>query len=347
MNPVEEPVLASILIPVLNEERHIRETVKAMQAQRADGALEFLFMDGRSEDATKAILEEIGREDPRVRVLDNPDRRTAHGLNVGLKAARGEYVVRMDAHGIYPPDYVQLGVERLARGDTEWVAGPAVPQGTGAWSRRVAVALQSGLGAGGSSKWTPDDNGNAPAEERELDTGVWAGVWRRETLERFGGWDAGWPVNQDSELAARVLDAGGRIVMVPGMAARYFTRDTLKGLAKQYGRYGFYRAKTARKHPSSMRRSHVLAPGVALAPLFALAAPRPLSTAARLGLLAYAGLLAAAAARAAQSDAAEPSDAAALPVVWAVMHLSWGYGFVWHSLRHGPPLAALARLARG
>src|SRR4051812_26447572 len=244
MNPSEEPVLASILIPVLNEERHIRETVKAMQAQRADGALEFLFMDGRSEDATKAILEEIGREDPRVRVLDNPDRRTAHGLNVGLKAARGEYVVRMDAHGIYPPDYVQLGVERLARGDTEWVAGPAVPQGTGAWSRRVAVALQSGLGAGGSSKWTPEDDGNAPAEERELDTGVWAGVWRRETLERFGGWDADWPVNQDSELARRVLDAGGRGVLVPGVGAGDFPRRGPPAPAPQDPRAGRQRPQT-------------------------------------------------------------------------------------------------------
>ena len=338
MKADDEPILASILIPVLNEEEHIRDTVAAMRAQRADGRLEFLFMDGRSEDSTKAILEEIGREDPRVRVLDNPERRTAHGLNVGLAAARGEYVVRMDAHGIYPRDYVKLGVERLERGDTEWVAGPAVPQGTGTWSRRVAIALESGLGAGGSSKWTPG------AEESELDTGVWAGVWRRETLERFGGWDVGWPVNQDSELAARFLDDGGRIVMVPGMAARYFTRDTLKGLAKQYARYGFYRAKTARRHPSSMRRSHVLAPGVALAPIVAVAGPRPLGAAARVGLLAYAALLATQAARTARTNGS--SDAAALPIVWAVMHFSWGYGFLWHSLRHGPPLAALARLAR-
>lgn len=334
----QEPVLASVLIPVLNEERHIRDTVAAMQAQRVDGLVEFLFMDGRSEDSTRAILEQIGREDPRVRVLDNPERRTTNGLNIGLAAARGEYVVRMDAHGIYPRDYVKLGVERLERGGTEWVAGPAVPQGTGAWSRRVAIALTSGLGAGGSSKWSA--NGDGP--ETELDTGVWAGVWRRETLERLGGWDTGWPINQDSELAARVLDSGGRIVMVPGMAARYFTRDTLKGLAKQYARYGFYRAKTARRHPTSMRRSHALAPGVALAPLFAVAGP--LRVPGRIGLLAYAALLVAASARAARET--EPADAAALPAVWAVMHFSWGYGFVWHSLRHGPPMAALARLAR-
>jgi glycosyltransferase involved in cell wall biosynthesis len=337
------PVLASVLIPVLNEERHIRETVSAMQAQRVDGPVEFLFMDGRSEDATRSILEEISQRDPRVRVLDNPERRTAHGLNVGLAAARGEYVVRMDAHGIYPPDYIAAGVERLRRGDVDWVAGPAVPQGNGRWSRRVALALNSGLGVGTSSKWRPEEDG--ADDEHELDTGVWAGVWRRDTLERLGGWDTGWPINQDSELAARVLDDGGRIVLVPRMAARYFPRDALDKLARQYLRYGYYRAKTARRHPRSIRRSHALPVGLALAAPVALAAPRPLRGLARLGLAAYGAVLGTSALRAAGE--ADARDAAALPVVFAVMHFSWGYGYLWHSLRHGPPLAAIARAVRG
>src|SRR5215212_3143289 len=344
----DAPVLASVLIPFLNEERHIRETVAAMQAQRADGPVEFLFMDGRSEDRTRAILEEISRVDPRVRVLDNPQRRTAHGLNVGLAAARGEYVVRMDAHGIYPPDYIAAGVERLRRGDVDWVAGPAVPRGTGPWSRRVALALGTGLGAGRSRKWSPDSNGGG--EEAELDAGVWAGVWRRDLLERLGGWDVDWPINQDSELAGRVLGEGGRILLVPRMAAEYFPRDNLKALAKQYLRYGYYRTKTAARHPSTFRRSLVLPPGVALALALAVVAPQPLRPLARLRLAAYAAALGAGAARAAGAAEATPrmerSDAAALPAVWAVMHIAWGYGFLWYSIRNGPPLAALARAAR-
>src|SRR5919202_4839125 len=106
------PVLASVLIPVLNEERHIRETVAAMQAQRVDGPVEFLFMDGRSDDATRAILDELAREDPRIRVIDNPGRGIPQALNVGLRHARGEYVARMDAHTHYPPRYLARGVER-------------------------------------------------------------------------------------------------------------------------------------------------------------------------------------------------------------------------------------------
>src|SRR3712207_1734866 len=148
-----ERVDASVLIPVLNEERFIRDTVAAMQAQRFDGSVEFLFMDGRSEDRTKAILEELAQEDDRIRVFDNPGRSSTAGLNVGLRHARGDYIVRMDAHTFYPPDYVAKGVERLRRGDVDWVAGPQVPYGTGTWSRRVARALDTPLGTGGSGRW--------------------------------------------------------------------------------------------------------------------------------------------------------------------------------------------------
>ena len=144
---------ASVLVPVLNEEEHIREAVDAMRAQDFDGTIEFLFMDGGSTDGTRGRLEELAAEDPRIRVLDNPERTTAYALNVGLAAARGSYVARMDAHAFYPPRYIAAGVERLERGDVVWVAGPAIPRGEGRWSRRVALALNSGLTTIGSRKW--------------------------------------------------------------------------------------------------------------------------------------------------------------------------------------------------
>ena len=332
-------VTVSVLIPVLNEEKHIRDSVRAMQAQRLDGTPEFLFADGRSDDNTKAILEELAKEDPRIRVLDNPERKTAHGLNVCLANARGDYVARMDAHAFYEPDYLALGIERLERGDVDWVSGPQLPYGDGKWSKRVALALETGVATVGSRKWTTGDG-----EERELDTGVWCGVWRREVVEAHGGWDPGWPVNQDSELAARAMERGERLVLLPQMAGRYVPRNSLKSLARQYARYGYYRAKTARRHPHSARRSHVMAPGVAAAIPVALVGPRPARKLARAGLGAYAGALCAIAARATKQASA--ADAATLPLVAAVMHVSWGGGYLWHSVRHGPPLKALAQMLR-
>jgi cellulose synthase/poly-beta-1,6-N-acetylglucosamine synthase-like glycosyltransferase len=340
--PAAGRVDASVLIPVLNEERFIRETVAAMQAQRFDGSVEFLFMDGRSEDRTKAILEELAEEDRRIRVFDNPGRSSTAGLNVGLRNARGDYIVRMDAHTFYPEDYIQRGVERLRRGDVVWVAGPQVPYGTGKWSRRVALALGTWLGTGGSARWG-SDNGSQP--ERELDTGVFAGLWLRATVEAHGGWDEGWPINQDSELAARILRSGGRIVSLPELAARYVPRDSLRGLARQYWRYGNYRAKTAWRHPESVGPRHLVAPAFACAVVGSLLLPGRLRALARLGLLAYAAAVVAASARALQ-DADEPGDALAMPVVFVVMHGAWGFGYLSGSLRFGPQLAARRRGGR-
>jgi glycosyltransferase involved in cell wall biosynthesis len=326
----------SVLVPVLNEERHIRESVAAMQAQRYDGEIEFLFMDGRSEDRTKAILEEMSAADPRIRVLDNPQQRTTFGLNIGLEHARGDYVVRMDAHTEYPPQYIEKGIERLQRDDgVEWVTGPQIPHGVGPWSRRVAIALSSWLGAGGSAKW-------AAEEEKDIDTGVFTGVWKRATLDQYGGWDDGWPVNQDSELAARFFERGSRIVCMPELGALYVPRDSLGKLFKQYWRYGFYRAKTSRYHPTSMRRSAVFPPALVLAAVAAVIAPGPIRLAARAALGAWAAAVLVTSARVAREHS--PRDAAGLPAVFAAMHLSWGLGFLRGCFAFGPPWAALARI---
>jgi succinoglycan biosynthesis protein ExoA len=325
----------SVLVPVLNEERHIRESVQAMLSQRFDGEIEFLFMDGRSEDRTKAILEEMSAADHRIRVLDNPQRRTTFGLNIGLENARGDYIVRMDAHTEYPPEYVAKGIQRLERGDVDWVTGPQIPHGEGKWSRRVARALASRLGAGGSAKW-------AAEEEKDIDTGVFTGLWRRATLDEYGGWDEGWPVNQDSELAARFFERGSRIVCVPELGALYVPRDSLQALTKQYWRYGFYRAKTGRYHPASMRRSAVFPPALVIALAGSLLAPRPLRLACRAAVAAWVAAVLTASAPAAREDG--PGEGAGQAAVFAAMHLSWGAGFLRGCLAFGPPLAALARI---
>jgi succinoglycan biosynthesis protein ExoA len=321
---------ASVLVPVLNEEAHIRGTVDAMCRQRFDGPLEFLFIDGRSTDGTLAILQEFAAVDPRIRVLDNPAGATPQALNVGLTHARGEYIARMDAHTLYPADYVARGVARLQRGDVAWVAGFQVPHPTSAGSRRIALALETRLGTGGSRRWLPSDgNGH---EEVELDTGVFGGVWHRRTLEEVGGWDEGFAQNQDAEQAARILERGGRIVALAGMSARYLPRETLRGLARQYGNYGYYRAKNARLHPRSLRRSHALLPAVPLTAVASLVAPRPLRGAARVAMGCYAAALAWTATGVARRSGLR--DAIAVPAVLATMHASFGVGFLRGAARY-------------
>ena len=338
---MSERVDVSVLVPVLGEEEHIRESVRAMQAQEFDGELEFLFADGRSEDRTKEILEELAREDPRIRVFDNPRRRTPSGLNVCLRHARGEYVARMDAHTFYPARYLADGVRRLRQGGTSWVSGPVIPEPIGRVSRVVALALSSPIGRGGGRKWSSQ---SGDADEIELDSGVFAGVWRREDVLRHGGWDEAWPQNQDSEMAGRFLASGERLVCLPEMAARYVPRDTLRGLFRQYNNYGYYRIATARRHPHTLRRSHVLPPAVTVTCVAAVAAPRPLRRLARFGLVLYGAALCAEAIRAIPR-AERADDALGLPSVMVAMHLGNGVGMIRGALKLGPPWAAIASVA--
>lgn len=327
----------SVLVPVLNEIEHIAETAARMQGQVFDGDVEFLFIDGGSSDGTRELLDELGQADERVKRLDNPDRHIPSALNIGLRHAAGTYVARMDAHTHYPPDYLQLGVDRLARGDVAWVSGPALPFGSGPWSRRVELALNTWLGVGSAGFRRPAE------EEFDSDTGF-TGLWRRDTLLRHRGWDEESLVNEDAELAARILAAGERIVCVPAMAARYVPRNSLKSLARQYFRYGTYRARTSGLHPESLRRSNLLPPALALALTAALLAPRPLARLARAGLAAYGIAIGGASAAAARHAAI--GDAARLPLVFVVMHLAWGFGFLAGSLRFGPPHRAVVRALR-
>ena len=332
-----EHVDVSVLVPVFNEERQIRQSVAAMQAQRFDGTVELLFADGRSEDRTREILEELAERDPRVRVLDNPLRGIPSGLNVCLREARGEYVARMDAHTVYADGYIAAGVQRLCRGDTEWVSGPQIPRPVGAISRAVALAIGSPLGRGGSRKWSEDGAGAEDDGEWELDTGVFCGVWRRQRLLDIGGWDERWAVNEDSEMAARFLERGERLVCLAQMAGYYTPRDSLRSLARQYCRYGFYRARTFSRYPSSARRAHVIPPALALTLLAATIGPtRALRSRARLALAAYLLALLAAATNAGVRSG-RYGDGALLLSVLPTMHLGWGFGTLAGVLRFGPP----------
>ncbi len=332
----------SVLVPVLNEEPYIEASVTAMQHQRFDGTIEFVFADGGSRDGTREILEQLAQADPRIRIFDNPQRSVSSGLNVCLRHARGRWIVRMDAHTEYPEDYIALGVARLQRGGTRWVSGPQTPRGHGPVSRAMSLALGSPMGRGGSRKWGGGDAG--PVEEYELDTGVFAGVWSRETLLEYGGWDERWPRNSDSEMAGRFLAHGERLICVPEMAGAYVPRDSLTGLWKQYLGYGKYRFKTARRHPHAMRRSHLLAPAIVIDAALALAGPRPLRLAARAGLAVYAAALVSEGVRALPAAEA-PQDALLVPVVEATMHFAHGAGALLATARYGPPWAALATAA--
>lgn len=329
-----KPPRISVLTPVLNEAEHLPAMLQAMRTQVECGEVEFLLIDGGSADATEEIVREAAAEDPRVMLLRNPERRTPNALNIGLHAARGDFVARMDAHTLYPPDYLARGMERLEIGGVAWVSGPQVPRGMGTWSRRIALALGSPIGVGGAGFRSK------LKEEIEVDSGF-TGVWRRSTLMDLDGWDEDWPINQDGELAGRIREQGGRIVCIPQMTAEYVPRDSIHSLARQYWRYGQYKAKTCRRHPDSLRRSHPLPPGVVIVATVALF-DGPLRKVSRAALCFYAATLTAGTIRAAPGESLR--DRVGVATALVTMHFAWGSGFLRGCARFGVPIRAFSQL---
>ncbi|MDP9442356.1 MAG: glycosyltransferase family 2 protein [Actinomycetota bacterium] len=304
----------TVAIPTLNEERHIDTCLDAVLAQTYDGPLEVLVVDGGSTDGTRAAVQRRARKG--VRLVDNPGRTQAPALNVALREAAGEVLVRIDGHTVVEPDYVERCVEALDRTGAAMVGGAMTPVGTGWRQSGIAAAMISPLGVGparfhrrGPPAWT--------------DT-VYQGAFRVEVGRRAGGYAEDMAVNEDAEFAIRMAPYGG-VWFEPAIRSRYSPRNSLRGLARQFYRYGRYRAVTVRRHPRSLRPRQLAAPLL----VFGLLTPWR-----RRVLGAYAACVAGATVhRAATDKGAAPGYLLALPV----MHLSWGAGFLFGLVR-SPPL---------
>lgn len=230
----------TIAMPAYNEERFIEACIASVQAQDYPHELvEILVADGRSTDRTRDILARLAEADPRIRVIDNPARLQAAGLGLLVKEATGDILVRMDVHAEYAPDYVRKCVETLERTGADNVGGAQRAKAKTFFQKALCAALQSPLGVGGARYRSADAEGF-------VDT-VFLGAFRRKVFETVGLWDPGAITNEDAELNQRILDSGGQIYLSRDIVVHYFPRDSLKGLAKQYYKYGRGRARTLLK----------------------------------------------------------------------------------------------------
>ncbi len=322
------------ILAVRNEEAHIGAALESVCAQDwPHDRLEILVADGRSSDATRAIVAAVSAHDPRVRLIDNPERYVAHGLNRALAQAGGRVIVRVDGHCRVPPAYVRDSVALLRRGEAECAGGPVRARGETRMARAIALAMSTPWGVGGATFRTA-------VRRAEVDH-LPFGVWRREVFELLGGFDETLVRNQDDELSDRLRRAGGRIVMLPELAAEYWSRATPAGLWRQYRGYGFWKVRVIRKRggwPSSPRHLVPAAFVTGMAASAALAVT-PLAPLALVLPGAYAAFLAVAALHTGLSRIAP--EAALLPVVLPVMHAAYGVGFL-----HALALALLGREPR-
>lgn len=337
VRPMATLPFVTLGIPCLNEEDFIEPLVRGALAQDyPSDRFEVLVADGGSTDRTLEILERLSKEDCRLRVLHNPGKVQAAGMNEIIKAARGDVLVRFDAHADYAQDYVRKCIEVLGRTGADNVGGGAKTRSKNWFQRAVCAALDSPLGVGGSRYRTE-------GQEGYVDT-VWGGTFPRRIFETVGMYDPKAVVNEDAELNQRILEAGGKIYLSKEIIAYYYPRDSFRGLAKQYFKYGKGRARTLVKHRTFPTPRPAI-PFLMVATGALLLVVPPMQALAPLYFSSYGLLTAVEAVRVGRK-----AGVAAIPAIWAifpVLHVAHGVGFgtgLIHFLRH-PDWAEPERLA--
>lgn len=315
--------LVSVIVPCRNEAGHIDAFLDSALAQRLGPgwALQLVVADGASDDGTRAQLDARATADPRLMVIDNPERIVSTGLNRAIERASGAFIVRMDVHTVYAEDYVAACVEALQRTGATCVGGAWRPVGPAGRQRMIARAFESRFGSGGAASRRPDLEG-------EVDT-VYLGAWRRTDLQRLGGFDPALVRNQDDELALRIVRGGGRVWQSARIRSWYTPRGSFSALFRQFWQYGYWKVAVIRKHrlPASPRH---LVPFAFVAVLAVLAATGLVWAPARTALMAVLGVYALAALGSAAIMArpwSEPLQWLGIAAASACMHAGYGLGF--------------------
>ncbi len=318
----------SIIVPCYNEQATIRLLLDALLRQTYPLAqMEVVLADGLSSDGTRTEVARFQQEHPElvVRLVDNEKRSIPAGLNRALDAAAGEMIIRLDAHSVPAPDYVERCVADLQAGLGDNVGGrwQIEPGGPGWMARVIAAAAAHPLGVG-------DARYRSGGQAGEVDT-VPFGAFHRELFERIGRFDEDLLTNEDYELNARIRQAGGRVWFDPQISTVYFARSSLAALARQYWRYGTWKWRMLRRYPGTLRWRQVLPPAFVLS-LVVLAALSIFWGPARWLLTVEAVVYLAALLAGSLPQALRRRDFAlwlGLPLAIATMHLCWGGGFLW------------------
>jgi glycosyltransferase involved in cell wall biosynthesis len=247
----------SIVIPCLNEERFIGTVLKTLAMQYPPGCFEIIVVDGLSTDKTRDVVSAFAQDNPgvQVRVIDNPERDIPRALNLGITAATGELIVRMDAHSIPSPGYVRRCVQLLADGDAAVVGMPwKICAGSdSSMARAIALAVAHPFGIG-DAKYRL----NVPTAVY-VDT-VPFGAFKKSLWTRLGGFNEKLLTNEDYDFNYRVRKDGGLVLLDAAEHCNYVARATLSDLARQYWRYGSWKAQMVKLQPASLRWRHLVAP---------------------------------------------------------------------------------------
>lgn len=315
-------------MPILNEEKHIAQAVDRLLQQDYLGDLNIVIAVGPSHDRTSEVVDQIIAKHPQVLRVENPSARTPSGLNAAIAATSAEVIVRVDGHALVPTDYVRRGVETLQRSGADNVGGIMDAEGVTPFQNAVAAAMTSKFGVGGAAFHVGGEEGPALT--------VYLGCFRRSALDRVGGYDETMIRAQDWEMNYRIRDSGGTVWFTPDMRVKYRPRSTPSALARQYFGYGTWRREVARRYPETVSLRYLAAPAMVLAVVVGMliaVAGFALGNA----IIGFIGLIPLATyivgVVLASVIAGHGSSRFILPLVFPVMHFSWGCGFIFGRAR--------------
>jgi succinoglycan biosynthesis protein ExoA len=306
----------SVILPVLNEAKHLEESVNSILAQSFDGAIEVILAVGPSHDATMHIATQLQARDSRVVVVENPSGRTAAGLNLAIATSRYSIIVRVDGHSQIPSNYCETAFTVLDETGAVNVGGVMAAEGTTLFERSVARAMRSPLGVGASRFHT----GGAPGE---VDT-VYLGCFRKEALLEIGGFDERFTRAQDWELNFRLREKGGLVYFDPRLTVTYRPRSTITALSKQYFEYGRWRRVVSRRHQGTINYRYLAPPFTVVVTSFSILFGAIISSIFFIPALVYAVFILGASVIIGKSM----GEILCLPTILLTMHISWGFGFL-------------------
>ena len=314
-----------IVIPCLNEEETLEQTVAAILNSPLDQPCRLVIVDGGSTDRTPEIALRLAAANPSLAYLANPKRLQSAAVNLAVATfgAEAEYLIRIDAHAGYPAGYCQVLLAEAVETGADAVVVGMNTVGQHGFQQAVAAAQNSKLGNGGSAHRAADQAG------RWIEHGHHA-LMRIAAFQAVGGYDETFSHNEDAELDFRLRQAGFRLWLTGRTSLDYYPRSTVWPLFRQYLNYGRGRARTIRKH-HALPRLRQLAPA-AILPALLIATATPLFWPAALPLLSWVGLCLACGASLA-IKARQPLFLLAGPAAM-VMHLGWSIGFWQGILRH-------------
>ncbi|MBN9141484.1 MAG: glycosyltransferase family 2 protein [Micrococcales bacterium] len=320
----------SYVMPVLNEVAYIADAVRSVLAQEYAGPVEVILALGPSSDGTGEVVDALVAEDPRIRVVENPGMDIPIGLNLALEAARHPIIVRVDAHTELSPGYTARGVATLARTGAASVGGVMAAAGRPGVQAAIARAYNSRFGLGGASYHDDDAVEEGPAESAYL------GVMDAAVLREVGGYDRTLRRGEDWELNFRLRNAGHLVWFDPALQVRYWPRSSWGALSRQFWATGVWRGELVRRL-GARNSLRYFAPPLFVVDLVLCVLVAPLLATGLvggwagwvlalvyLGPLLYLALLAFAALRSPGGLLDRLRVARAI----AVMHVSWGSGFL-------------------